>query len=232
MKLIECNNLTIGYENKIILENINISVNSGDFIYVLGENGAGKSTLIKCLLKLMKPLSGSVIYCPQLRQNEIGYLPQQSDIQRNFPASVYEIVLSGCLNKSGFLPFYTAKQKKKAMHNLELLGISDLKNTCYQELSGGQQQRVLLARSLSSSSKALLFDEPSTGLDPLAAQEFYKLIKKLNSEYHITVITVSHDIESALKNASHIIHLKKDGYFFGEVNEYIKSDAYKMFATE
>lgn len=232
MKLIECKDLTIGYDNKIVLSELNLSVENGSFVYILGENGAGKSTLIKCLLKLKKPVKGSVSYCPQLKQNEIGYLPQQSDIQRDFPAGVYEIVLSGCLNKSGFKPFYSAKQRKKALHNMELLGIENLKNKSYQELSGGQQQRVLLARSLCASSKALLLDEPTTGLDPLASADFNRVIEKLNKEYRITVITVSHDIDNALKNATHILHLRKNGYFYGTKDKYLNSDEYKSFCSE
>lgn len=231
MKLIECNDVTIGYENKIVLSNLNFSVEEGSFLYILGENGVGKSTLIKCLLKLKKPISGNIDYCPMLKQKEIGYLPQQNNIQRDFPASVYEIVLSGCLNKLGFKPFYSAKQRKKALHNMELLNIEHLKSKSYQELSGGQQQRVLLARSLCASSKALLLDEPTTGLDPIATSEFNKIIQTLNKEYRITVITVSHNIESALNNATHVLHLSKNGYFYGTLEEYLFSDEYKTFCN-
>lgn len=229
MKLIECIDLTIGYENKTLLSDMNFSIDNGNFVYILGENGAGKSTLIKCLLKLKKPLKGKITYCPQLKQTEIGYLPQQSDIQRDFPASVSEIVLSGCLNKIGFKPFFSAKQKRKALHNMQLLGIEDIKNKSYHELSGGQQQRVLLARSLCASSKALLLDEPTTGLDPIASAEFNKIIEKLNKEYRITVIIVSHDIDNALKNASHVLHLRKNGYFYGTKEDYLQSKEYKSF---
>lgn len=231
MKLIECKKLTIGYDNKVVLSDINFSIDNGSFVYIVGENGVGKSTLIKCLLKLKKPINGTVEYCPELKQNEIGYLPQQSDIQRDFPAGVNEIVLSGCLNKSGLKPFYTAKQKKKAKHNMELMNIEHLKNKSYQELSGGQQQRVLLARSLCASSKALLLDEPTTGLDPIVSAEFNRIIDKLNKEYRITVIMVSHNIENALKNATHILHLKKNGYFYGTTEDYLNSEEYRSFMS-
>ena len=231
MTLIECKNLTIGYDSKIVLSDLNFSIENGSNLYILGENGAGKSTLIKCLLKLKKPLSGNVLYCPELKQTEIGYLPQQNDIQRDFPAGVQEIVLSGCLNKSGLKPFYSAKQKKKAKHTMEILNIDNLKNKSYQELSGGQQQRVLLARALCASSKALLLDEPTTALDPLATVEFNRITEKLNKEYRITVITVSHDVENAIKNATQILHLKKDGYFYGTTEEYVNSEEYKSFSS-
>ncbi len=233
MKLIECKNLCAGYDNLNVLENLSFSIESGSFVYIIGENGTGKSTLIKCLLKIKKVKSGDVVYCEQLKQNEIGYMPQQNEIQPDFPASVFEIVISGTLNKLGFRPFYTWKQKKKALHTLELLDIKDLKNRSFQELSGGQRQRVLLARSLCASSKALLLDEPANNLDSVATKDLFKAIKHLNENYKITVITVSHDIESAVKNASHILFLKKNGYFYGTKEEFKNSPEYmQLFGEE
>ena len=232
MKLIECKNLYAGYDNKSVLNNLSFSIENGSFVYIIGENGTGKSTLIKCLLKIKKPTKGEIVYCEQLKQNEIGYMPQQNEIGRDFPASVFEIVLSGSLNKLGFNPFYTQKQKKKALHTLELLDIKNLKNCSFQELSGGQQQRVLLARSLCASSKALLLDEPANNLDSIATKDLFKTIKSLNEKYKITVITVSHDIDSAVKNATHILHLKKNGCFYGTKEEFINSADYKQLFGE
>lgn len=226
MDLIKCQNLSVGYEDKTVFSNLSFTVKSGSYLYILGENGTGKSTLIKSLLKLNKPFSGKIEYCPQLKSTEIGYLPQQNNIQRDFPASVYEIVLSGCINRLGLSPVFTKKHHKKAIHNMELLDIVHLKKASYQELSGGQQQRVLLARALCASSKALLLDEPATGLDPIATSELYNLIFKLNNEYKITVITVSHDLDAAVKYASNILYLEKDGYFYGTKDEYLNSDIY------
>ncbi len=231
MNLIECKNLSIGYDNNAIIENIDLTIEEGSHLYIIGENGSGKSTFVKSILKLQKPICGSVEYCRHLKQNEIGYLPQQSTIQRGFPASVYEIVISGCLNRSGIGVFYNKKCKKRALHNMELLGIDDIKQKSYQELSGGLQQRVLLARALCASSKALLLDEPVTGLDPKATNDLYALIEKLNREYKITVITVSHDLNAAQKYASHILHFTKNNYFFGTANDYNNSDFYKQLIT-
>ena len=233
MKLIECKDLCAGYDNLTVLNNLSFSIENGSFVYIIGENGTGKSTLIKCLLKIKKPKKGEVVYCEELKQNEIGYMPQQNEIQPDFPASVFEIVISGTLNKLGFRPFYTWKQKKKALHTLELLDIKNLKNRSFQELSGGQRQRVLLARSLCASSKALLLDEPANNLDSVATKELFKAIQHLNENYKITVITVSHDIDSAVKNATHILLLKKDGYFYGTKDQFIKSAEYeKLFGEE
>lgn len=229
MALINCENLSIGYKDRIILKNLNFSIGENDYLYIIGENGSGKSTLIKSILKLLKPIAGKIEYCPCLKSKEIGYLPQQSSIQRDFPASVEEIVLSGSINRLGLKPFYSAKNKKKARHNMELMKIEDIKNESYQNLSGGQQQRVLLARALTSGSKALLLDEPVTGLDPIAASDMYSLIETINKEYRIAVIMVSHDMNAAFKYATHILHLSNDKVFFGTVEEYKNSDIHKTF---
>ena len=229
MFLIKCHDLSIGYNDRTVLKNLNFSIGENDYLCIIGENGSGKSTLIKSILKLQKPLSGKIEYSPHLKANEIGYLPQQSSIQRDFPAGVEEIVLSGCINRLGFRPFYSAKNRKKARHNMELMKIDNLKNESYQNLSGGQQQRVLLARALTSSSKALLLDEPVTGLDPKATSDMYSLIETINKEYRIAVIMVSHDINAAFKYATHILHLSSTGVFFGTTEEYKNSDFHKRF---
>lgn len=229
MSLIKCSDLSIGYNDRTVLEGLNFSVGDGDYLYIIGENGSGKSTLIKSILKLQKPLSGTIEYCANLRPKEIGYLPQQNSIQRDFPATVEEIVLSGCNNRLGLKPFYTAKHRKRARHNIELMKIESIKNESYQSLSGGQQQRVLLARALTSSSKVLLLDEPVTGLDPIAASDMYSLIETVNKEYRIAVIMVSHDINAAFKYATHILHLSSSGVFFGTKEEYRNSEFHKRF---
>ena len=198
-----------------------------DYICIVGENGSGKTTLMKALLGLLKPLSGSITYSDGLKQNEIGYLPQSSDIQRDFPASVQEVVLSGCLNKKHTF-FYSKEQKKAAAENMKLTGIYDLRKKCFRELSGGQRQRVMLARALCATHKLIILDEPVTGLDPMAMADMYALIKKLN-ESGITIIMVSHDVNSAVSNASKILHLAKNWYFYGTAHQYLHSDAGKRF---
>lgn len=224
MSLIACNNLKIGYEGQAILENINFELNSGDYLCIIGENGAGKSTLMKTILRLKKPMSGEIITGDGLKNNEIGYLPQQTNVQKDFPASVFEVVLSGKLNSLGFRPFYSRKDKLDAHDKLHMLGIDSLIDKCYNELSGGQQQRVLLARAMCATKKMILLDEPVAGLDPIATEELYESINTINKKMGITIMMVSHDIEAAIKYASHILHLKHDSIFFGKTEDYLKTE--------
>lgn len=223
-----CRNATLGYEDGIVTENLNFTVNSGDYLCILGENGSGKSTLIKALLGLKPQVSGEIIWCNGFSAKDIGYLPQQTPVQRDFPASVREIVMSGCLSKKGFHPFYNSVEKSLAMDNMKKLGIESLAKKCYRELSGGQQQRVLLARALCATNKMLLLDEPVTGLDPHAQIEFYELIADLNRQ-GISIIMVSHDINSTIKYASHILHISKKQLFFGTSADYLKSNTGRSF---
>ncbi len=223
-----CKDATLGYEDGIVTEGLNFAVSKGDYLCILGENGSGKSTLIKALLGLKPQISGEIRYCDDFSAKDIGYLPQQTPVQRDFPASVREIVLSGCISHLGFRPFYRSSEKKLADDTMKKLGIEDIKKRCYRDLSGGQQQRVLLARALCAASKMLLLDEPATALDPLAQTELYELIANLNRQ-GITIIMVSHDITSAVKYASHILHISKKQLFFGTKSDYINSSAGKKF---
>ncbi len=231
MSLISCKNLTLGYENTRVAENLSFEVVPGDYLCIVGENGSGKSTLMKTLLGLRAPLAGQIVFGDGLRKNEIGYLPQQTPIQRDFPASVQEVVLSGCPNRCGLRPFYNKEEKALAARSMERLGITPLARRCYRELSGGQQQRVLLARALCATRKLLLLDEPVAGLDPKVTAELYDLIAELNRKDGITVIMISHDITAALAYASHILHIG-DGQqlFFGTASEYLSSPVGQMFA--
>lgn len=230
MTYLTCQNLCLGYEGREILHDLNFSVNAGDYLCIVGENGSGKSTLIKTVLGLREPFAGYIGYDGGLRQTEIGYLPQQTDIQRDFPASVREIVLSGCLSSRGICPFYRAEDKKRAEENMEKMGISELSDRCYRDLSGGQQQRVLLARALCATKKMLLLDEPVSGLDPFATAEMYRLIADLNRNDGITVLMVSHDIGAALTYATHILHIGSR-IFFGRREEYEKSEMGRTFSA-
>lgn len=223
MSQLTVKNLTLGYDGTAVSRDINFQVNKGDYLCIVGENGSGKSTLMKTLLGLQKPISGEILLSDGLSRSHIGYLPQQTPVQKDFPASVGEIVLSGFISSLGSKPFYSRSQKKTAMENMEKLGIADKKNACYRNLSGGQQQRVLLARALCATSEMLFLDEPVSGLDPAATAEMYEIISKLNREDAITVIMVSHDIESAVKYASHILHMGSSMQFFGSKEEYAES---------
>ena len=207
MALIKCENVSIGYEGQTVVKDLDFQIDPGDYLCIVGENGSGKSTLVRSLLGLKNVEKGQIIYGDGLKQTEIGYLPQQTDVQKDFPASVYEVVRSGRLNSRGFHPFYTAADRKAAVEKMDLLGIRDLAKQCFRDLSGGQKQRVLLARALCATKSLLLLDEPVTGLDPIVTGEFYQLIRRINRESGIAVVMVSHDIESAVKDASHILHL-------------------------
>lgn len=232
MELISCNNVSFSYENTSVIKDLSFSVNSGDYLCIVGENGSGKSTLIKGLLGLKNPSSGQIVRGSELKSNEIGYLPQQTPAQKDFPASVFEVVLSGRLNSRGIRPFYTKNDKKIAEENIHRLGIEHLQKRSYRELSGGQQQRVLLARALCASKKLLLLDEPVTGLDPIVTEEMYRLIDELNKKEKITIIMVSHDIVSSVKYATHILHLNHKDSFFGTTEDYINSPVGKYFFDE
>ena len=228
--IFECKDVTLGYENKVVAKNLNFKIDQGDYLCVVGENGTGKSTLIKTLLGLIKPLNGEVIANVQGKNHKgVGYLPQRTQAQKDFPAIVWEVVLSGVLNNDHRCPFYNKKDKAEAEKNMEKLNILDLKKRCYRELSGGQQQRVLLARALCATDSVLILDEPVTGLDPAASMEFYETIKDLNKKENVTIIMVSHDIKNALNYATHILHLEQENDFFGTVEEYKKSNVSNMF---
>ena len=230
MSLITCENLSFAYEGVTVLQNLNFKVEQGDYLCILGENGAGKSTLMKGLLGLKKPSGGSVAFGEGLRAREIGYLPQQTPVQKDFPASVREVVLSGCLSGMGLRPFYGKAEKERAARSMESLEITDLRERCYRDLSGGQQQRVLLARALCATKKVILLDEPVAGLDPLVTINMYKLIERINKDMGITVIMVSHDIQAATRYATHILHLGEDRQlFFGRREDYRHSAAYHSF---
>lgn len=230
MRLITAENLSVGYEGKSVAENISFSLNSGDYLCIVGENGAGKSTLMKTLLSLKAPLSGKLEFDKSLRRGEIGYLPQQTEVQKGFPATVLEIVLSGFVSKSGLRPFYSKNEKKQAVSWLRRLEIEELKNNSYKKLSGGQQQRVLLARALCAADKLILLDEPTAGLDPLVTKNMYSLISSLNKENKVSVIMVSHDLDAALHYSTHILQITHSGCFFGTVEEYKNSSFFTLFS--
>ena len=229
MPLITVEHLALGYDSQSIIEDLNFCVNDGDYLCIVGENGSGKSTLMKTLLGLQEPLRGSIVM-DGLKTNEIGYLPQQTTIQRDFPASVKEIVLSGCQGRCGFRAFYNKEEKALARENMERMGLTELTARCYRELSGGQQQRVLLARALCAARKVLLLDEPVAGLDPRVTMDMYELIAGLNRE-GITIIMISHDIAAAAKYASHILHIG-NSIFFGTREAYLKSDTGRFFLAD
>ncbi len=223
MAYITVQNLSLGYDAHAIVEGLNFTVNAGDYLCVVGENGSGETTLMKTLLHLQEPAGGQILIGGGLKRNEIGYLPQQTIIQKDFPASVREIVLSGCQGRCGLRPFYSREEKLLAEENMKRMGIEGLAERCYRELSGGQHQRVLLARALCATRKVLLLDEPVPGLDPKVTAEMYSLIAGLNRE-GITVIMISHDIAAAVRYASHILHIG-DRIFFGTKDEYLGSEA-------
>ena len=230
--LIKCEHVDLGYENQDAVINVNMEVCPGDYLCIVGENGSGKSTLIKGLLGLLKPSGGKLTVAEELKTTGIGYLPQQTAAQKDFPASVREVVLSGCLSRRGRRPFYSKTEKDIASANMEKLGITQLANQCYRELSGGQQQRVLIARALCATRELLILDEPITGLDPMAIQDFYSMIRKLNREDKLAIIMVSHDLRNAVEEANKILHLQKQVLFYGPAHDYMNSKAAGHFFHE
>lgn len=227
MALLTIKELVLGYESRAILKPLSFQVQRGDYLCIVGENGSGKSTLMRTILHLQSPLSGQVIMGDGLKADEIGYLPQQTLIQRDFPASVTEVVLSGCQGHAGFRPFYRKEEKAQAEQAMEKMHIQDLARRCYRELSGGQQQRVLLARALCASQKLLLLDEPISGLDPKVTVEMYALIEELHKQ-GLTVIMVSHDMQAAIRYATHILHIGETVLFMTK-DEYRKSETGSAF---
>ena len=224
MALLACQNISLKYDANVIVRDINFSVNAGDYLCVVGENGSGKTTLIKTLLGLHVPSSGTIVTGDGLKRNEIGYLPQQTLVQRDFPASVYEIVLSGCQGRCGMRPFYNKAEKRLASESMERMGIARFSGRSYRDLSGGQQQRVLLARAFCATQKLLLLDEPVSGLDPNAAEDMYRLIKELHDD-GVTIIMISHDIPSALRYATHILHIGGERATFQTKEAFVQNGA-------
>ena len=217
MSAVSVSDVTLSYDNLTVAEHVSFDVEFGDYVCIVGENGTGKSTLLKTIVGIHQPKSGHILFDCDIRNGDIGYLPQQTVVRDDFPASVGEIVLSGCLGLLGKRPFFGAEERRIADKNMDLLGISDLKKTSFRELSGGQRQRVLLAKALCCARKILVLDEPVTGLDPL-----------INGE-GVTIIMVSHEIGEAVKQASKILHLKHGVEFYGKTEDYLKSSVGKLF---
>ncbi|MCL2842456.1 MAG: metal ABC transporter ATP-binding protein [Oscillospiraceae bacterium] len=231
MALITSRDAAFAYEGNVVVDGLTFTVNSGDYLCIVGENGSGKSTLMKGILGLMRPKSGTIETGEGLHPTQIGYLPQQSATQKDFPASVYEVVISGRLSSRGLLPFYGRKDHKIAQENMEKLGITSIRKKSFRELSGGQQQRALLARALCATEKMLLLDEPVSGLDPLVTAELYQTIDMLHRDTGITIIMISHDIHAAVEHATHILHLQNKQLFFGTTEAYKQTESAKQFLS-
>ena len=227
--LIDCRDAALGYEGRPIWEHLSFRVRRGDYLCIVGDNGSGKSTLLKSLLGLLRPLSGEIHLDDSVRRGVIGYLPQQTRAQKDFPATVSEVVLSGFLSARGWKFFYTPAQKSQALQHMGKLGILELKDRCYRELSGGQQQRVLLARALCAARSLLILDEPITGLDPAAAQDLYKTLSYLNRKEGMAVVMVTHDLRAALRSARTVLHIGRSSYFLGTVKDYLASPQGRRF---
>ena len=228
MPLLECEHLSLGYPGKLLVKDLSFSLDAGQCLCILGENGVGKSTLVRTLLHLQPPLSGTIRLGADLRPSDIGYLPQQTAIQRDFPATVLEVALSGCLGRCGWHPFYGRSERELARQNLARLGLASLERCCFRELSGGQRQRVLLARALCAGSRMLLLDEPAAGLDPGMQAELYRLICILYRQDNMGVLMVSHDLHEAVEHATYILHLSATP-FWGTRQEYLASPLGQTF---
>lgn len=227
--ILSCDNASLGYENQIVIKDLSFEIYPGDYLSIIGENGSGKSTLMKTMLGLMKPLQGSITVNCSKGSGCIGYLPQQTALQKDFPATVREVVLSGLLAKNGLRPFYRREDKARAAEVMEQLHISDIQARSYRDLSGGQQQRVLLARALLAAHEILMLDEPVTGLDPSATAELYEVLAELNKKEGLTIIVISHDIAKTIVPSTKILHIAKDRHFFGTPAAYMANDISKIF---
>ena len=228
-ELIVCRDVSLGYEGQTVLSHLNLTIRDGDYLCIVGDNGSGKSTLLRGLLGLLAPQSGEILRAPELERGAVGYLPQQTRAQRDFPATVLEVALSGCLNQKGSRFFYTRAQKSQALMNLGKLGVLEWKDKSYRELSGGQQQRVLLARALCAARRLLILDEPITGLDPAAAQDLYKTLSYLNTKEGMAIVMVTHDLGPALRSARSVLHIGQRGTFLGPVADYLASPQGRRF---
>ena len=227
--LLKCEHVDFGYENYDVVKDVSLEICQGDYLCIVGENGSGKSTLMKGLLGLLKPTGGSLMVSDDLKRSGIGYLPQQTPAQKDFPATVQEVVISGCLGKRGNRPFYSKKERETAAVNMERLGITDLRKSCYRDLSGGQKQRTLIARALCATDRLLILDEPITGLDPSTTQDFYRVIRHLNREEQVAVLMVSHDIQNIVAQANKLLHLKQSVLFYGSVEDYKQAECGREF---
>lgn len=228
-ELIVCRDVSLGYEGQTVLSHLDLTVRDGDYLCIVGDNGSGKSTLLRGLLGLLPPQAGEILRAPELERGAVGYLPQQTRAQRDFPATVFEVALSGCLNQKRSRFFYTRAQKSQALMNLGKLGVLEWKDKCYRDLSGGQQQRVLLARALCAAGRLLILDEPITGLDPDAAQDLYKILDYLNRTEHMAIVMVTHDLAPALRSAKTVFHIGQRGTFLGTAADYLASPQGRRF---
>jgi len=230
MNLLECKNVSIGYNDKAICKDISFTIEKGEYVCIVGENGCGKSTLLKTILGLTKQVSGKIKFDNNFNKTQIGYLPQQSEMQRDFPAVVKEIVMSGFINKMGLRPFYNKSEKEKALKLMSQLNIIDHKNKSYKDLSGGQQQKVLLARALCATDELLVLDEPTNGLDMRSIKAFYDTIYRLNSENGITILMVTHNLDKVIDKVTKIIYLKNTQVFCGSKEEFLESEFGKSYS--
>ena len=225
MSLVRVKNLTLGYNGQAILKNLSFVVEEGDFICVVGKNGSGKTTLVKGILGLIKPMQGEVVF-EDLQPNFVGYTPQETNVNEYFPATVFEIVLSGSLNRAKRKFFYSQSDKKEALEKLELLKLIKIKNKSFNELSGGQKQKVLLARSLMATNKLLILDEPSNNLDFETKKDFYEILKKINQEQRITIIMITHDLDHDNLIGNKILSLREE-IFYGKTEDFVRKIHYE-----
>ena len=220
MAQIICKDLSLGYDGVAVCEGLNFSIEKGDYLCIVGENGSGKTTLMKALISLKAPLSGKIEFGDGVSGRDVGYLPQQSELRKDFPASVREVVTSGCTSRLGKRFFMGKAERLEAEQNMKMMRVYDLADKSYSTLSGGQMQRVLLARALCAANKILVLDEPVSGLDPAAAADMYSTIHHLNKHTGITIIMVTHDIENALRDATSVLKIGKTPTYYSSAEEY------------
>lgn len=203
--LIEVKNLSAGYDGRTVLRDVNLNVYQRDFLGIIGPNGGGKTTLIKCILGLLKPTGGEVIFHsgrPENSQFTMGYLPQYNTIDRKFPITVEEVILSGLSSKKTLISRFTAEHRAKAHEVIARMGLDGLEKRAIGALSGGQLQRALLGRAIISDPEVVILDEPSTYIDKRFEARLYELLAEINKD--CAIILVSHDIGTVLQQVKSI----------------------------
>lgn len=236
--IIEVKNVSFAYQDENVLEDISLNVHQGDYLGIIGPNGSGKTTLLKIMLGLLTPSHGTVeLFGQDIRSfrewSKIGYVPQKAThFDVTYPATVYEVVAMGRYGKRGLFHWLNAHDHHIIRESLKQVDMLDYKDRIIGDLSGGQQQRVLIARALATQPEVILLDEPTVGVDVQTQESFYTLLKKLNHEYNLTLVLVSHDIQVVAAQATELACVNKTLMYDDDPQNFLKSNKLKELYGE